>query len=104
MAYVWVLSGNLRSFWRNYQRGGFAFLSVTAAELHAPVHVKSPWIHAPSAQFRAADIDHIWCQSRGAARGPTVAWHSKVLNLRSGAIYQASGSASRCRALGAFAP
>ena len=33
MAYVWVLSGNLRSFWRNYQRGGFAFLSVTAAEL-----------------------------------------------------------------------
>jgi len=41
MAYVWVLSGNLRSFWRNYQRGGFAFLSVTAAELHAPVHVKS---------------------------------------------------------------
>jgi len=73
MAYVWVLSGNLRSFWRNYQRGGFAFLSVTAAELHAPVHVKSPWIHAPSAQFRAADIDHIWWQSRDAARGPTVA-------------------------------
>ena len=35
MAYVWVLSGNLRSFWRNYQRGGFALLSVTATELSA---------------------------------------------------------------------